>query len=84
MLHGFHVFLEVGNARLRLGHRVTHGARRLFEVGVERFVVDQRAGSALSSIDLGANRVQVRRRPSCVLDGLLAAIENVACFLEQI
>ena len=78
MLQGFHIFLEVGNPGLRLDHRVAHGARRLFEVVIELFVVDQRSYGSLTRIDLGADRVQIGRRPSGVLDGLLAAIQNAA------
>ena len=57
MLQGFHILLEVGDSRLRLDHRVTHGAGRLFEVGIELFVVDQRSCGSLPAIDLGADRV---------------------------
>src|SRR5579864_3766035 len=57
VLQGFHVVVEVCNPCLCLGHRVTHGTGRLFEIAVELFVVNERPGSSLSSIDLGADRV---------------------------
>ena len=84
MLHGFHILLEVGNPCLRLEHRVTHGTRRLIEVAIKLFVVNQRSRRSLTPVDLGADRVQVRRRPSSVLDGLLAAIQNATRLLEQV
>jgi hypothetical protein len=43
VLQGFHILLEVGNSGLRLEHRVVHGGRGQFEVGIELFVVDQRS-----------------------------------------
>ena len=84
MLHGLHVLLEVGHPGLRLEHRVLHGGRSLLKVAIELLVVHQSSYGSLPAIDLGADRIQIRRRPRGVLDGLLAAIEKAARLLEKV
>lgn len=84
MLQRLHILLEVGGSGLRLGHGVVHCGCRLFEVGVELFVIDQCSRSSLSPVDLGADRIQVRGSPSGVLYGLLAGVQNVARPLKKI
>ena len=84
MFQSFHILLEIRHAGLRLEHCGLQCRRTLFQVAIELLVVDQSSHSSHARIDLGAYRVQMRRRLGGVLDSLLAAIENVVGFLEHI
>ena len=78
MFQGLHILLEVRHPGLRLQHRCMQRGRGLFQVVIELLVVHQRSHGSLPRIDLGAHRVQMRRSQCCVVDGLLAAIQNAA------
>ena len=58
--------------------------RSLFQIAVELLVVHQGAHRSLAGVDLGAYRIQMCSRQGCVLDGLLAAIQDAVHLLEKI
>ena len=84
MLQSLHILLEVRHAGLRLQHRGMQRGRGLFQIVIELLVVHQRSHGSLSGIDLGAHRIQMRRGQSCVVNGLLAAVQNTARLLEHV
>src|ERR1700690_1095489 len=55
LLQCFHVFLEVGDARLRVDDGVAQPSGCLVELVVEFFVVDESAGGALAAVNFGAD-----------------------------
>ncbi len=57
--------------------------RSLFQVVIELLVVHQRSHGSLARIDLGGYGVQMGRGRSCVLDGLLTAIEDRVRLCKQ-
>ena len=57
MLQRLHVLLEIGDPRLRMGYRVADSVHCLVKLEISRLIIDQRPDSALTLVDLGADRV---------------------------